>query len=58
MSEAKLGHRKEADAALANYRRLWVAANPKATTPPPLEEEAEKVVAESPETPNSSRGKR
>jgi hypothetical protein len=41
ISEAKLGHRAQADAALANYRRLWVAANLKATTPPPLQEEAE-----------------
>ncbi len=30
MAEARLGHRAEAETALANYRRLWAQANPKA----------------------------
>jgi hypothetical protein len=55
MTEAKLGHRKEADAALANYRRLWAEANPKATTPPPLQDEADKVLSEAFKTAGASR---
>ncbi len=55
MSEAELGHRAKAEAALANYRRLWAEAKPKATTLPPLQEEAEKVLSEAFKTAGSSR---
>ena len=55
MSEAKLGHRAKAEAALANYRRLWAEANPKATTPPPLQEEAEQALSEAFKTAGSGR---
>jgi WD40 repeat protein len=55
MAQAKLGHRAEAEAALANYRRLWSEANPKATTPPPLEDEAENVLSEAFKTGDGSK---
>jgi hypothetical protein len=58
MSEAKLGHRAKAATALANYRRLWSEANPKATTPPPLQDEAEKALSEAFKTQGSSPGRR
>ncbi len=46
MAEARLGHRAQAETALANYRRLWAEANPKATTPTALQIEAEETVRE------------
>ena len=46
MAEARLGHRAQAETALANYRRLWVEANPKATIPPALLIEVEKTVGD------------
>jgi hypothetical protein len=45
MAEARLGHRAEAEAALANCRRLWAEANATANSPPPpLIAEGEKTV--------------
>ena len=55
MAEAKLGHRGKAEAALASYRRLWAKANPRATTPAPLEEEAETVLNEAKKTAGANR---
>ena len=46
MAEARLGHRHEAETALANYRRIGAQANPKATTPPPLLAEVEQTMSE------------
>jgi hypothetical protein len=46
MAEARLGHRAQAEMALAHYRRLWAETNPKATIPPPLLSEVEKTVSE------------
>ena len=50
MAEARLGHRAQAETALANYRRLWAQANPKATTPPPLLVEVEQTMSEASKT--------
>jgi hypothetical protein len=55
MTEAKLGHQHEAKAALANYRRLWAEANPKATTQPPLMTEVEQTVSEAFKTTGTAR---
>jgi hypothetical protein len=46
MAEAKLRNRAKAETALANYRRLWAEANPKATTSPPLLIEVEKTMSD------------
>ena len=55
MCEAKLGHLAEAETALADYRRLWGEANPKATSPPPLLAEAEAVLREASERAGAGR---
>ena len=46
MAEARLGHRDKAETALANYRRLWAEANPKASTTTPLLAEVEQRMSE------------
>jgi hypothetical protein len=55
MTEAKLGHRTEAEAALANYRRLWAERIPKASTPSPLMIEVEQTVSEEFKTTETAR---
>jgi hypothetical protein len=46
MAEARLGHRAQADTALAIYRRLWAEANPKASMPPLLLAEVEHTICQ------------
>jgi WD40 repeat protein len=51
MCEAKLGRRAEAEKALADFLRLWTAANPKATAPPPLLGEVKALLSDRPNGP-------
>ncbi len=46
ISEARLGRRAEAEAALAEFRRLCAAANPESTAMPTLATEVQQVFAE------------
>ena len=55
MAEARLGHRAQAETALANYRRLWAEANPKASTPPPLLAEVEQTMSKAFKSTGTSR---
>jgi hypothetical protein len=55
MAEARLGHRTEAQAALARYRLLWAEANPKASTPSLLTIEVEQTVSEAFQTTEKGR---